>query len=190
MARNRLIGVLVLAGLVLAPACAGGSGTPGPRGTIAVNGGGTPLRAIYLVSLASGTRTVRAPDNVFDFDLSPDGRRIAVAGFTGIWVMRRDGSHAQRIFDGRNLQFGAGGVQWSRNGRLLAFVRRDTLFTLETNTRNLRKVTNRADSPDWRPDGTWILFVRNPELSSRDGVISSIGTDVRGLRRIVTKWTW
>lgn len=190
MTRRNLIVLLALTVCLVAPLSADGSQAPGPTGTIAVNGGGTPLRAIYLVSLQSGTRTVRAPDNVFDFDLSPDGREIAVAGFTGIWVIRRDGTSPRRIFDGRKLQYGAGAVQWARSGDRLAFVRRDSLFALEVSTKHLLRVTNRADSPDWLPDGRRIVFVRDPETSSRDGVVSSIGADGRGLRRIVTRGRW
>ena len=175
-----LIGVLALA------AAAGGTRVSGPSGTIAVGGA-----AVYLISPASGaSRRVRAPDRVVDFRLSPDGRRIAVAGLTGVWVMKRDGSAARRIFDGRDVKVEAGHIAWSPSGRRLAFVRGESLFTMRDDGKHVRRVTGRADAPDWWPSEKRILFVSNPELSSRNGTISAIGTDGRGLHRLVSSGKW
>src|SRR6266849_8658283 len=103
-----MIRAAVITCLTVGLSACGGSGSSGPSGTIAVTGGGA-LEGISLVSPASGvTRKVAGVGNVFDADLSPDGRRIAVAGSKGIWIVNRDGSRARLIFDDRNLEFGAG----------------------------------------------------------------------------------
>jgi Tol biopolymer transport system component len=176
----------LLVGLLALPASAGGTRVSGPSGTIAVGGA-----AVYLISPASGaSRRVRIPDRVVDFRLSPDGRRIAVAGLTGVWVMKRDGSAARRIFDGRNVKVGPGHIAWSPSGRRLAFVRAESLFTMRDDGKNVRRVTGHADAPDWWPSGGRIVFVGNPERSSRNGTISAIGTDGRGLHRLVSGGKW
>jgi Tol biopolymer transport system component len=133
---------------------------------------------------------VAPSDRAIDADLSPDGRRIAVAGSKGIWIMNRDGSHARLIFDDRNLEFGAGAVAWSPDGRRLAFIRDESLYTIATRGGSVTLVTGHADAPTWSPDGTEIIFVHNPEQSSRDGAISAIRTDGRGLHRVVAVGSW
>jgi Tol biopolymer transport system component len=170
--------------LLTLPAGAGGTSAAGPTGTIAVAGGTKP-RTIYVISPASGrTRTVRAPDVSINLDLSPDGARIAIAGSTGLWVMNRDGSRARRI------GAGAGDVVWSPGARRLAIVRDELLLTVASGGGRATRVTAHAEAPDWWPDGKRILFVRNPERSSRDGVVSAIGAGGRDLRRIVANGTW
>jgi Tol biopolymer transport system component len=167
------------------PVLASETGTRAPRGTIAVNGGGTGKK-IYLISPATRmTRPVTAPDDVFDFDLSPDGRRIAVAGFTGIWIMGRDGSGSKRIFDGRRLASEAVEIAWSPDSSRLAYIRGETLFTISADGTDVKRVAGHAAAPDWTPDGLKILFVRNPETSSRRGAIYEIRADGGGLRRII-----
>jgi Tol biopolymer transport system component len=118
-------------------------------------------------------------------DLSADGRRIAVGGLSGVWVMNRDGSRPQRI-----LRATAADVAWSPGGSRLAIVRDGALFTISADGSDSKKVTSRAETPHWYPGGKWIVFVRNPELSSRNGAISAIRPDGGGLRHIVPKGSW
>jgi Tol biopolymer transport system component len=168
------------------PASAGGTSAAGPNGLIAAGGA-----AIYVISPASGAaRRVRAPDRIIDFRLSRNGRQIAVAGLTGIWLMKRDGSGAQRVFDGRNLTLEAGHVAWSSDGRRLAFVRGDSLYTMLIDGTGIKQLTRHADAPDWWPNGRRIAFVRNPQRSSRNGTISAVGSDNGVLRRIVASGRW
>jgi Tol biopolymer transport system component len=180
----------VIACLAVGLSACGGSGSSRPGGTIAVSGGGV-REGILLFSPPSGvTRKVAGAPLAIDAELSPDGRRIAVAGLRGIWITNRDGSRARLIFDERNLEFGAGAVAWSPDGRRLAFVRDDSLYTISSRGGSVTSVTSHADAPAWSSDGTEIIFVRNPEQSSRDGTISAIGADGRGLRRIVAAGKW
>jgi len=161
----------------------------GPSGTIAVTGGSLHAqRQIILISPASnGIRRVTAPDDVVRHDLSPDGSRIALTGFKGIWVVRRDGSHAQRILDE-----GAAEIAWSPDGHRLAFAGGDAaLFTISAEGKDVERVLDDAYQPDWTPDGKRIVFVRHPARQGGwDGIVSIVGTDGRGLRRIVSSGTW
>jgi len=181
--------VAVIACLAVGLSGCGGSVSSKPRGTIAV--GGDSFEGVSLISTASGgTRKVATAYRVVDADLSPDGRRLAVAGLKGIWIMNRNGSDARLILDETNMEFGAGALAWSPDGRRLAFIRDDSLYTISTHGGSVTLVTDHADAPAWSPDGTEIIFVRNPEQSSRDGTISAIGTDGRGLRRVVAVGKW
>jgi dipeptidyl aminopeptidase/acylaminoacyl peptidase len=172
--------------LVLALTSAGWPGSSrkaasGPRGTIAAGGA-----AVYLISPATGvSRRVPTPAPATRADLSEDGRRIAVAGLSALWVMNRDGSRPQRI-----LRAAAADVAWSPGGSRLAIVRNGALLTISADGSDSKKVTGRAETPHWYPGGKWIVFVRNPELSSRNGAISAIRPDGGGLRRIVPKGSW
>jgi Tol biopolymer transport system component len=178
--------VCLAVSLLALPASAGGTRASSPSGHLAAGGA-----AIYVISPSSGAaRRVHAPDHVIDFRLSRDGRRIAVAGLTGIWLMKRDGSGARRVFDGRNLTLEAGHVTWSFDGRRLAFVRGDSLFTMLTNGTGIKRLTRHADAPDWWPNGRQIVFVRNPQRSSRNGTISAVRSDTGVLRRIVASGRW
>lgn len=169
---------------------ASGTPRPGPGGVIAVPAE-VDSPVIFLVYPRSGiTRRVTAPDYVLSVDLSPDRRRLAVAGTTGVWVMRLDGRGAKRIVDLRNQRFGASDVEWSPEGRRLAFVRGRTLFTASADGANIKRLVQHADSPDWTPDGRRIVFVRNPDASSGNGIVASIRTDGRALKRVVRAGKW
>lgn len=184
----RCLGAVILAGSLVLPCVAGATHASGPDGTIAVIGGGQ-ARRIYLVSPASGaTRRVVAPDDVVALAFSPDGKRIAFSGLTGVWLMASDGSHARRIVDERNAEALAGALDWSPDGKRLAFVRDGVLFTMSADGKDERRVIARADAPDWA--GERIVFVRNPESSSRNGTISAVRPDGSGLRRVVSRGRW
>ncbi len=191
--RLRLTFALILAGLdfvfvtgaLAAVAALGGS--PGPRGTIAI----VDDRTIYLIPAAGGrVRRVTAPDRALGrVDLSPDGFRIALDGFKGIWVMRRDGSRAELLQTPVTTR-SPGDVAWSPNGQKLAFSGGDSLLTIFANGRGSRQLTTAREFdiayPDWTPDSRRIVFARKPAASSeREWVIYSIGADGVGLRRII-----
>lgn len=157
----------------------------GPTGTIAVKGGADGRR-IYLVSPESGiTRKVIPREEVYGFDLSPDGRQISFSGQTGIWVMKRDGSRILRI-----SKLGAGRVAWSPSGRQLLISGDESVSTMSINGTGVRRVIKHAESADWWSDEQRIVFVRNPEQSSRNGIISAVDTDGGGLRQIVRTGRW
>jgi Tol biopolymer transport system component len=181
----------VLACLTAGFSACGGSAGSGPGGTIAVSGGGV-FEPISLISpKADSTRALAVvADRALDADLSPDGRHIAIAGIKGLWITNRAGTDARRILDEQRLDVVAGAVAWSPDGRRLAFVRDDSLYTIEADGSGLTLVTRNADAPTGSPDGSEIIFVRNPEQSSRDGIISAIRPDGHGLHRLVTRGEW
>jgi Tol biopolymer transport system component len=182
--------------LALPMSACGTRTTSGPSGTIAVTGGSLHTeRQIVLISPASRvTRRVTAPDDVVRLDISPDGSRIALTGFTGIWVMQPDGSDARRILVevlDEDHPFGAGEIAWAPDGRRLVFARSDdSLFTISADGKNRKRLVDHADQPDWSAHGEEIVFVQNPEQSGRAGIIAAIGNDGRGLRRIVDRGRW
>ena len=159
-------------------------------GTISVVSATHP-RAVSLVSPASGTtRKITAPDVVIRADLSPDGRRLAVAALDGLWVMRRDGSGRRRIY--RAGDVGPSDLAWSRDGQRLAFVlgdARNSLFTIAADARPPKRVTTRAATPDWGPGGE-IVFVHRPEMSSRNGTISAVAGAGGRVRTIIARGAW
>jgi Tol biopolymer transport system component len=174
-----------LGSLVTFWASACGGNAAGPRGTIAVTAGSLhATRQIALIDPASRTTLyVIAPDDVVRYDLSPDGSRIAVTGFEGVWIMERDGSDPRLV----SRADGFGEIAWSPDGRQLVLARSDdVLFTMSADGRQLRRIVDHADQPDWSPDGKSIVFVSHPEQTSRSGTISAIGSDGRGLRRIAS----
>ncbi len=186
LVRVFLPGGLSLVSAVVAVSATTGGGSAGPSGTIAAWGPGYPER-IYLIPAGGGpVRRVITPDAASDgADLSPDGCRIAFAGFNGIWVMRRDGSRARLIFDTRRQPYFPRRPAWSPDGRKLVFESQDELVTISASGTGVRRLTTGAAQPDWSADGRRIVFVRNPSRSTGVGMISSIGTDGRGLRPIV-----
>jgi dipeptidyl aminopeptidase/acylaminoacyl peptidase len=161
-----------------------------PDGTIAIGGGAAP-KSISLISPASGrARKVVLGDRALDADLSPDGRRLALGGFRGISVALRDGSRARRILKLDNAQAGVAALAWSPNGRRLAFIRGETLYTIAVKGGAVARLADHADAPDWSADGREIIFVRDPERSSRDGTISAVRSTGGGVRRVVGTGRW
>ena len=169
---------------------AGESGSSRPGGTIAVSGGGA-REGILLFSPPSGIngRKVAGAPLAIDAELSPDGQplwsRACKASGSRIATVPARGSFSM------SGTWSSGRGQWP--GRLTVAGWRS--FATNRCTRSSRggsvtSVTSHADAPAWSSDGTEIVFVRNPEQSSRDGTISAIGTDGRGLRRIVAVGKW
>jgi Tol biopolymer transport system component len=178
---------LVVVACLALGAAACGRGASGPHGTIAVTGASFARKIALVLPAARATEFVAAPDDVVRYDLSPDGSRIALTGLTGMWLMGRDGSHARRIFDG------GGELAWSPDGRRLVFAESDpkqSLFTISADGKTLARIIGHADQPDWTPDGKQVVFVRNPEQSSRLGIISAVDSDGRALHGIVGRGRW
>jgi Tol biopolymer transport system component len=184
-----LFTLLIATGCVLAKSkvevSAGQSILSTPTGTIAVKGGSIPRR-IYVISLKSGVaRKVVATDAVYGLDLSPNGRRIAFCGDRGIWMMNSDGSNPTRI-----SRIGAGEVEWSPNSRQLLLGSDGVLLVMSTNGRVVRNLATHAEAADWWPGTNRLVFVRNPDQSSRNGVISTVRSDGHDIRQIVYDGRW
>ena len=135
---------------------------------VPVNPAGLPAgqeMAIWSVPFAGGE-----PTKLGEGDapvLSPTGDVVAFERGGQIWTVPVDGSApAKRLFQARGSN---GGVQWSPDGRRLAFVsgRGDHAFVgvYENDSTPIRWIapsTSRDGSPRWSPDGTRLAFVRRP----------------------------
>jgi len=120
---------------------------------------------------------------------SPDGSKLAFQynlvdpAYTesekldaGIWIINADGTGLHQVTQrtpGTGWDFGP---QWSPDGTRLVFFRSDfstqtdALFTVNADGGNETRVTpwtlNAGDSPDWSPDGNWLLFRAQPNDGS------------------------
>jgi Tol biopolymer transport system component len=103
-------------------------------------------------------------------DWSPDGRRVAFVGSNGdfwqsrlhaVFIAGADGSQPERITPWGDVL----SVQWSPNGRLLAFTKGRDIFTVHPDGTDRVKLTSSQDGtysfgPMWSPDSSRLLFIR------------------------------
>ena len=109
------------------------------------------------------------------------GHRIGVRD--GLYSIEPDGSKLRRVLTRR-----WGGVQqldWSPDGRTIAFHARDNIFTVGADGRDMKRLTGPKETrgqgstdPAWSPDGRQIAFVR-------DGDLYVMRANGRGVRRVV-----
>lgn len=138
--------------------------------------------------------------------LSPDGRRIAMAGFRGgqfhLWVMNADGSGLRRLTEG---PWDDRCPAWSPDGRRLAFSSERggdpvkgspyRIWTVQVSDGKLAPLTGLDGQsgpsqdkpwedfdPTWSADGTRVLFVRGSaaENSLLARTIAAVAADGRG----------
>jgi len=101
---------------------------------------------------------------------SPDGREIAVednqgGGKRSLWVMRPDGSGAQKLVDYSGSTYGA--LDWTPDGRSIVYAGladgRNQLFVVARQGGTPRQMTHDAQNlihPRFSPDGRWIACSR------------------------------
>jgi Tol biopolymer transport system component len=116
---------------------------------------------------------------------SPDGSKLAFqynlvhSGYTGsynlmagIWIVDADGTGLHQVTQRTPATSWDYGPQWSPDGAKLVFyrsdlkLRADAVFTVNVDGSNEVQLTpwelNGGNSPDWSPDGQWILFTGAP----------------------------
>jgi len=126
---------------------------------------------------------------------SPDGRSIVFTGNvdkTVIYTIGADGRHRRRLTP-------SGGDEavpaWSPNGRTIAFDDNvsGSIFLTSTDGTGRRRLTRGPSSlPTWSPDGRRVAFVSHDgrRLALTDGDIYVVGTDGKGLRRLIGNGTF
>jgi Tol biopolymer transport system component len=129
---------------------------------------------------------------------SPNGRRIAfirllgpISSVTGgVFVMRANGTRARRLSD-QGTRYEDFAPMWSPGGNRLVFVRfdekreKDALFIIGASGRREHRITpwrvNCAQSPDWSPNGRWILATCHPGEQTDLWLVHPNGTELHRL---------
>jgi TolB protein len=81
-----------------------------------------------------------------------------VDGKTRVWVMNANGTARRAVTPATSA---AEGPALSRDGRRIAFVRRDDVYAMSLNGTQVRRLTfssSAESSPSWSPDGRWIAY--------------------------------
>ena len=102
-------------------------------------------------------------------DLSPDGRTIVFDLLGDIYTLPATGGTATRITSGTPFD---GQPRFSPDGKAIVFVSDRTgsenLYLIDPDGRNLRPLTRGANqafvSPDWTPDGQYVVVSRSNDL--------------------------
>lgn len=126
---------------------------------------------VFLLNANGTTRQLSGADDYTDYyDLkwSPDGRRIAAAGYhvTGgqfsedLFLINADGSGTTRLFDNPPGNRSGMCPDWSPDGRKIAF-RTDDIYVINSDGTGRVNLTNgrgKETCPFWSPDGSKIAF--------------------------------
>jgi Tol biopolymer transport system component len=133
---------------------------------------------------------------------SPDGSRVTFVASVGspsqmrsghagraVYVVDVDGTNAQRITPEGQIA----GAQWSPDGRWLAFSEPDPslseVFVVHPDGTRLRAITSSADGlgssgPVWSPDGSKLMFTRNPDGGRFHSQLWTVDVDGSGLTQL------
>lgn len=131
---------------------------------------------LYVVRTDGTGSTKVAEGEIYDFDLSPDGRTIAYAEGTTIYSVEIDGSNRREL--ARIRARGVGDVYWSPEGDLILISttrgpddRWDDLYLVDFNTRQIQSLFHLANpamsslhNPQWSSDGRHVEFLLSGQI--------------------------
>jgi len=146
---------------------------------------------------ANGTNAHALPgEGCGEPDLRADGAKVAFIRFAGnyseLWVMSANGTSAKRLTRRAKDRFPA----WSPDGKKIAFVRvvgwTPYIYVVNADGTQLREIihvgpqavggSNGCNHPDWSPDGTKLVFIRN-DANYFSGVCTA-NADGTGVRQL------
>jgi len=146
-------------------------------------------------------RPVGEPGNYGQFDLSPDGNRIAVSRFEpatfipNIWLIDLTRGVPQKLTF--NLGFSGGDPVWSPNGLQIArdSVKKESFGIVATNASGVGEDTtllegrHRVGMEDWSKDGRYIAYVLDEAgTRTRDIFVSPLSGDRKPIRITHTRF--
>jgi Tol biopolymer transport system component len=190
VAASGLLALVVGAALVLATAALGSY--PGRNGRIAYvesaagsRGTGWGPTIVSVREDGTGRRVLGAG---FDPAWSPDGRRLAFARGSEIWVMNADGGNKRRL---THNTLWDGTPTWSPDGTSIVFVRgrlfvpRDAqptadLWVMQADGTRQRQLTRTAElelDPAWSPRGDRLAFLVAPLTRSCNARRCTVGRE-------------
>jgi TolB protein len=115
------------------------------------------VRWILVLALtgacAVAASAASAPSGLIVFSSSS-----GVDGKTRVWVMNANGTARRAVTPPTSA---AEDPALSRDGRRIAFVRRDDVYVMSLNGTQVRRLTfssSAESSPSWSPDGRWIAY--------------------------------
>ena len=115
------------------------------------------VRWILVLALtgacAAAVSAAAAPSGLIVFSSSS-----GVDGKTQVWVMNANGTARRAVTP---VTSAAEGPALSRDGRRIAFVRRDDVSVMSLNGTHVRRLTFSSaaeSSPNWSSDGRWIAY--------------------------------
>jgi Tol biopolymer transport system component/streptogramin lyase len=133
-----------------------------------------------------GVRLLIGNDGIPRWDLtwSPDGNQLAFVSESGdgdgyeIFVVDADGNNVRRLTHENHHN---SSPAWSPDGSQIAFVDDSTIYVMETNGSNVRRLAREFwnGDPAWSPDGSQIAFVSDRDDAGYEIYVMDIagGTD-------------
>ena len=164
-----------------------------------------PAPNIFVLDLdrSTITRLTSAPDRDYMPQWSPDRSRIAFirdAGGSpsGLWVMRADGSRANRISSAVTPGYGGASFSWSPDGSRLAFFDGRSFSMVNADgsgwvpLKDTLVGTYMYGEPAWSPDGSTIAFFGDTPDSGLDWFFQVLVMDADGsnVRRLTSATTY
>jgi Tol biopolymer transport system component len=158
--------------------------------------------SLYLLA-ADGSAKIRLQAGLFEFDLSPDGKKIAfTTAYDSAYVQMRLYVASFPGFGGLKQLGGgyAGNPAWSPDGEQIAFWNGADICITDTTGGQFTNITNGASgysyySPRWSPDGARLICLRSESFEI--AILCIMNRDGSNLHRMINwaivygcDWSW